>query len=523
MAPDELDELESGLDPTARFIVAYVRQENAKLREQLKENAEHLANVTEQLEDLKRRLFGKRSERIPTVEEELRRRVEPDELTVDGTPMPSDPEKRKKEKRRKARRASEPERKRKRKLRKGLPTLEKECVVTPEQLPEGYSLDDFRGLGEGKVLERIEHVREHLVIERFILQTLASKDGEHYITAAAPPGVVEGSHYGPGFYAHVAVSRCDDTMPFYGTAKALERAGCPIARSTLCAVFHRTSECLKAIYDEIKGTVRRSRYVNADETTQRILAKDECFKGWMWTILSRQAIVYHYSDRRNGDTAVELLGGTQGNLASDGYSAYSCLGERKATRRRSGCWGHGRRKFFEAIPKGVDNHENRELLDMIADLYRIEHEAEREGILRTPEHLELRQRKSKPIVRKIWRWVDARLGKHSPSSKMGKALSYATKQRERLEQFLYDPKLELDNNVAERALRIVALGRKRSLFSGSPEHAQNLAMLLTIVATCRLHAVNPNEYIRDMLIRVQSHPASRIGELMPWRWRPPDD
>ena len=149
MPPEELDELEKELEPTARFVIGFLREENAKLREQLKENAELIARLTEQLADLNRRLFGKRSERNPTVAEELRSRVDPDELTVDGAPMPTEPEERKKEKRRKARRASEPERKRKRTLRKGLPVIEKECKVTPDQLPQGYSLDDFRILGDG--------------------------------------------------------------------------------------------------------------------------------------------------------------------------------------------------------------------------------------------------------------------------------------------------------------------------------------------------------------------------------------
>jgi transposase len=126
------------------------------------------------------------------------------------------------------------------------------------------------------------------------------------------------------------------------------------------------------------------------------------------------------------------------------------------------------------------------------------------------------------LLKKIWRWVDARTGKHSPKSKMGAALTYATKQRDKLARFLHDPKLPLDNNAAERALRIVALGRKNSLFAGSAEHAQNLAVIQSIIATCRLHGVNPYDYIRHMLIALQSHPASRIGELMPWRWQPPD-
>ena len=171
----------------------------------------------------------------------------------------------------------------------------------------------------------------------------------------------------------------------------------------------------------------------------------------------------------------------------------------------------------------MKEHENREVLDLIADLYQVEHDATERGLEGTPEHLELRQSRSKLIVKKIWRWVDARAGKHSPDSKMGKALKYATKQRDKLEKFLSDPKLKLDNNRAERALRIVAQGRKRSLFAGSAEHAQNLAVLHSIVAACRMHGINPYEYIKDILIRIQTHPASRIEELMPWRRRPPNE
>jgi len=533
MAPESLDELEAKLDPWGQVIFRMLREENAEQKRQLEALSGQNASLTsqvgilveqvtrqgEQLEDLRRRLFGKRTEKLPTVAEELRHRVDPNELTVDGTPMPEEPVARATEKRRKSRMMAEPERKRKRSLRNNLPVILVDNAVTKEQLPEGYTLEDFRKLGDGKLVTRVEHVREHLVIQRFVLETLKSKDGEHIITAEGPPSVVDGGHYGPGLHAHVVVSRCDDIMPLYGSEKALERAGYPIARSVLCTMFHRTAEQLRPLYDEIRRVVRAGRYVHADETTQRVLNHDHCLKGWMWVIMSRQAIAYHYSDHRNSDTARALLGDTKGNLTIDGFSAYACLGQKDAKRERSGCWGHCRRKFLEAIPEGIKEHENRQVLEMIAELYKIEAEAEARGILGTQKHLELRQSKSARIVKAIWAWVDARSGKHSSKSKMGKALTYATKQRMPLERFLYDPKIGLDNNPAERSLRIVALGRKRSLFAGSSEHAQNLAVLHSIVATCRLHQVNPYEYIRDMLIRIQTHPASRIGELMPWRWK----
>lgn len=512
------DDLEGALDPVARLLVSHLRQENAELRAQLAKNGDLIASLTEQVEALNRRLFGKRSEKIPTVREELRQQITPGELTVDGEPMPEQPEARAKEKRRKARKASEPERQKRRRARKGIPTIVEVRNVQADGLPEGYSLDDFRVVGDGKVLHRVEHVAEHLVIQKYVLQTLASKDGLHVITAAAPPGVVDGGHYGPGLHAHVAVSRGDDSIPLYRSEKALARAGYPIARSTLCALFHRTAEQLRPLYEEMRNVVRASRYVHADETGQPVLDKDECARGWMWVMLSRMAVVYHYSDSRDGATAEGLLGGTSGNLTIDGYAAYNGLSDKAASRLRSGCWGHCRRKFFEAIPADSADHENRELLALITELYRVEDEARSRGIEGTTDHLELRQRKSAPLVKRIWRWVEAHDGKHSPKSKMGSALTYATKQRDKLSQFLYDAKLPLDNNAAERALRIVALGRKNSLFAGSAEHAQNLAIIQSIIATCRIHAVNPYDYIRHMLIEIQSHAASRIAELMPWRW-----
>jgi transposase len=528
MTLEELEKLEATLEPTARMVIAFLREHNAQLCKQLEASTEQnrlqteqIAKLTEQLLDMKRRLFGNRSEKLQTVGEQLRTRIDPEELTVDGTPMPTEPEARAKEKRRKARKAGESERQRKRGLRKGIPVVIEHKTVTPEQLPDGYTLDDFRKLGEGKTLQRVEHVREHLIIQQFVWETLVSKDGSKIITAEPPPSVIDGGHYGPGLHAHIAVSRCDDIMPLYGSEKALERAGFPVARSTLCSIFHRSAEQLRPIYAELCRVVRKGRYVNADETGQRVLDKEHCLKGWMWVMLSQQAIAYYYSDSRGSSTAKELLGGTSGNLTIDGYSAYNCPSDKDAKRNRSGCWGHTRRKFFEVIPEGMKEHENREVLDLIGDLYQIERDAAERGVVGTREHLELRQSRSKPIVKKIWRWVDARVGKHSPESKMGKALKYATKQRDKLEQFLCDPKLELDNNRAERALRIVALGRKRSLFAGSSEHAQNLAVLHSIVATCRMHSVNAYEYIKDMLVRTQTHPASRIDELMPWRWGPP--
>ena len=503
-----------------------MRQSNDDLKamlaerdEQVARQNEQLARMTEQLDEMKRMLFGKRSEKLPPLASEVRRVVEADERTVDGNPMPEADEDRKRERRRKARKKSEPARKKKRGLRKNLPVVKETVAVTPEQLPAGKSLDDFRPVGDGEVIRRIEHVREHLVVVVYHMQSLASKDGSQVIKAEAPTQVADGGHYGPSVYAHVTVSKCVDSLPLHRIAKMMERAGCPIARSTLCTLFHRGAELLAPIDDRLRHIARHDPYVPADEPTLRVQADGQCLKGWIWVVLCKQVIAYVFDESRSGKVAQRLLGGTTGDLITDGYSGYTKVTDVEG-RTRVGCWSHARRKFFEAMSSVP---EAKEVLDLIVELYRLEHLAAEREILGTEAHGLLRDTDSRAALANIDAWVDARKGAYPPKSKMGSALGYAIKQRAALSRFIEDPKLPLDNNVAERALRILALGRKNFLFAGHVEGAQNLAVLQTIVATCAVHSVDPYEYIKDMLIRIQSHPASRIDELLPWNWKPPPE
>ncbi len=226
-----------------------------------------------------------------------------------------------------------------------------------------------------------------------------------------------------------------------------------------------------------------------------------------------------FDESRKGAVADGLLAGTEGFLVIDGYAGYNgVVGD--SGRIRVGCWAHARRRFWEAMNTVP---EARELLDLIVELYRVEHRAAEKDILGTDAHDLLRKTESKPILEKIQAWVDERVDVFPPRSKMGKALKYASNQRSSLRRFLDDPKLPLDNNFAERGLRAIALGRKNFLFAGHVQGAQNLAVLQSIVATCTLHDVNPYEYIKNLLIRVQDHPAADIDELLPWNWKPPPE
>lgn len=125
----------------------------------------------------------------------------------------------------------------------------------------------------------------------------------------------------------------------------------------------------------------------------------------------------------------------------------------------------------------------------------------------------MRRERSAIIVARIGEWL-----RQPPKSRFGAALRYAGRQWVALTRFLSDPLLPLDNNIAERALRIAALGRKNFLFVGHDEAGEHLADLYTLVSTCELNRINPFRYLRDVLIRVQTHPQSRLDELLPQNW-----
>jgi transposase len=515
------EELEKQLDPGTRIVVALLRKNNEELLATIKAQ-------TEQIAELRHMIFGRKSEKMPSMESEVRRKVAEEELFGDEEGQPSnddvESEEEKKAKRRKRARAkSETKRKSKRKLKKNLPVIREQVVVTADQLPEGYTLEDFREVApnaDSNIVRRVDHVREHLVMSEYVLQTLASKDNEFIITAPAPQGVVEGGHYGPGVYADVVVNKCADSLPLYRIEQRHERAGFPVSRSTLCSLFHRTANILEPVYKLLLELAKKDPYVNADETRLPVQKKGGCKNDWIWTLVTQDVIAYYFSESRSSETPKFLLDGTTGFLQIDGYSGYNAVCEENG-RTRVGCMSHARRMFFKARK----HHDNaQEMLDWVLELYMVEYLAAEREVLGTPEHLFLRQSESSRILKEMKEWLDENKPLHPPKTQMGKAIGYANNQWESLCEFTKDPKLRLDNNVSENALRIIALGRKNYLFAGHEEGGQNLAILQTIIATCKLHNVNPYDYIKDVIIKLQLPETKGVEPLLPQNWAngPPD-
>jgi transposase len=258
-----------------------------------------------------------------------------------------------------------------------------------------------------------------------------------------------------------------------------------------------------------------SDYVRADETPQRVLAKGKTRRAYVWTFRTENLVAYVHAHGRGGETPRQVLGGTSGYLQVDGYTGYNSV-TLPDGRVRVGCWAHVRRKFHDALTTAP---EARKALELILDLYRIEAQVEADGVVGTDEHFRRRATESAAVLTQLWRWMDEELPKHLPKGPLGEAIRYAQGQRTALCRFVEDARLELDNNASERALRGVALGRKNYLFVGNDEAGENLAGLMSLLATCEANGVNPEQYLADVLIRVNDHPAAALDDLLPHRWR----
>lgn len=466
---------------------------------ELAEQRAKLETLMGAMQALKRRVLGPKSEKMPPIEGELQR------------------EKRSKEDAEARRLQALAKRRANAALRE---TLREQTVIhhVPEADKKCTSCGKVaaRPVGDGKTTVMFEYVPGYFVRQKHVQEKVACTCGAFIATAEPPRKPFEGGRYGAGFVAHLIVMKCADSLPLHRLAKQYQRLGIPMSRSTITDQFHAAATKLAPLSQRLVNLVAQSDIVQADETS--LLMQRPHKRGFIWTFLADGLIAYRFSPDRSGETPREVLGGTLGTLVVDAYTGYNRVTDVEG-RSRSSCLAHVRRRFFDALKTAPV--EARRALELILDVYRVEHEAKEKGIVRTADHLALRQTRGRAAMDAFTSWLASEKDRHPPKSPLGQAISYATNRGETLTRFLDDVRIPLDNNASESALRVVALGRKNFLFVGGPETGQNLAGLYSLVSTCEAHDVDPIEYLRDVLLRVDTHPASRIDEILPHRWQPP--
>lgn len=435
-----------------------------------------LARMQQELAALTRRVLGPKSEKMPSMEKELR----------DGKPADRGLAKKKRRERRAARA----------KLTKV--TTVHEVAAADRHCPE-CSSEKLSAMPSRKSTV-YEYVPAHFIAHEHVRQVLRCECGV-LVTANGADKWWDKSQYGASFVAHLVTAKCADSIPLYRLEKEYQRIGVPVARSTMTDLFLRAADVLEPLYGRLLELIRHSPLVHADETAKKVQAEGKCKSGYMWnfrTAAPDPLIAYVFAPDRSNETPKRVLGGTSGELMADGYAGYNVVSDIDG-RRRSACYAHVRRYFFDAMPTAP---EARQVLDIIRELYRVEREAQVAGILGTTAHLELRKTKSAPVREKLKNWLLTTQALHPPKSPLGEAIRYTMNRWDELGHFLEDARIPLDNNPSESALRRVALGRKNFLFVGNDVAGTKLAGLYSLVATCEANGVNPLAYIEDVLTRV---------------------
>lgn len=486
-----------------RQLIAELEQ---RLAEQDAAHAARAAGLEAEVRRLERELLGPKTEklRVPPVERDL------------GTGEPSEAEI--------ARRREEIAKKRRaRALARSEMLTEEVTHAVPDEAKRCPKCNGTRfGHLDFEKSTTYEYVPGHFVRRVHRREKLACACGQCILVAPVPPKLVAGGQYGFGFAAFLIVEKCADSIPIHRIERRFERLGIPISRATMNDVLHAAAEHAAPLIARLRARIADLGLVLADETSMRL--QDRKKRGFMWVFHGRdensggELVLYIFATDRSGETPAQLLGGTQGILVVDGYTGYNNVTD-PAGRARGGCWCHLRRKLFEARTAVGDDANIG--IAKIRPLFRVEHEATALEIVGTPDHLELRQERSRPVVDDFFTWATALRPKLLPKSPLGVALGYAINQRERLELFLTDARIPIHNNASERRLRVVALGRKNYLFVGHPRAGRNIAGLYSLVGSCIANKVEPTEYLTDVLPRIATASTdTELDLLLPDRWVP---
>ena len=379
-----------------------------------------------------------------------------------------------------------------------------------------------RKIGE-EISEVLEYLPASLVVHEHHREKWGCPDGCCKIAIAPPaPRPVDKGLCGFGLMAFILTSKYADHLPLNRQVGMLTRQGVVLGTSTLSDWVAQGAAQLEPIVEAMARQLRQAPAIHTDDTgiPVRMPDRKHCRKSHLWIYQSLEEhgeaghCVFVYTPTREGSGPKAVLGGYTGKVIADAFSGFDQLfGEGGAT--EVGCWAHTRRKFYDA--KSFARADAAEALALIKKLYRIERKADQRK-MSMDQRLELRQRDSKPIVEEFRQYLERVRPHYPPSSPLGKAITYATNQWPALNTFLDFGLLPMDNNAAERALRAPVVGRKNWMFAGSEDGARRAATLFSLVASCRLHGIDPWAYFDDVLCRVQTHPARRVGELTPKAW-----
>ena len=364
-------------------------------------------------------------------------------------------------------------------------------------------------IGE-EVSEKLDIIPQKIQVIRTIRPKYACRacegvedEGPTVKIASMPPQIIPQGIVTPGLLAYILTNKFEDGLPFYRQQKMFDRLGVDISRGVMSAWALRAAEASIPLIELVHNHIRSGPLINMDESPVQVLlepGRKNTSKSFMWVARGgppgQPAVLFHYDPGRGGRVAQELVGDFKGYLQTDGYAGYNALGARDGL-THVGCLAHVRRKFMAVLKGSSSKHKAgtaSTVVNLIGKLYHLEKQADEQS-LDLEGIKNLRQERAKPIMDKIKAILDERVETTPPKSLLGKAVTYALGQWDRLTVYLEDGLLGPDNNPAENAIRPFAVGRKNWLFSGSPSGAKASAAIYSLIESAKANGLNPYEYL----------------------------
>lgn len=481
-----------------------------------------------QLAALRRRTFGQRSEKLARAADQLELQIEDLEQHQAEQTAPEAAAARPA-----ATLEGEPAGGRNRPIRKPLPG---HLPRAAEDLTPPYAAcpscgGTLRRIGED-VSEVLEMVPARLQVRRYVRPVMACRCCGDVSQAAPPPLPIPKSAAGASLLADIALAKYDDHLPAYRQAERFAREGVALARSTLTEWLGRTAALLAPLAERIAAHTRAAPKLHADDTPVPVLApgagKTKTGRLWVYVRDDRAsgdaappAVLYRYSPDRKGEHPQRHLAGWTGALQADGYAGFNALyaatGADPPAITEVACWAHVRRKFFE-VAQAHQGPAAREVLERIARLYAVEDRVRGQP---PDRRIAARRAEAAPEIAALRHHLETLLGRVSGKSALAEAIRYALARWPALTRYLADGRLEIDNNIAERALRAVAIGRKNWLFAGSDGGGAAAAVFYTLIETAKANGHNPRLWLTRALETLgRDRDLTDLDALLPWAMPP---
>jgi transposase len=463
-----------------------------------------------QIARFKRMQFGRKSEKLDRKIEQLETRLE-DLVAEEGAAEQKQPV------------SAAIVRPRQKSVRQPLPEHlpREDHIIEPEEQACPECGGNLKPLGED-VSEQLEIIDAAFKVIRHVRRKKACACCDCIVQAPAPSRPILRGYAGPGLLANIAVGKFADHQPLYRQSVIHARKGVELDPSTTGRWMGACGALVHPLVEALRRYVTAPGKVHTDDTPMPVLApgNGQTKTGRLWVYVrddrnsgstAPPAVWFAYSANRQGQHPQSHLAGFKGVLQADAFAGYNDLFTNGQV-KEAACMAHARRKIHDLhVRKATPT--TTEALRRIGELYAIEAQIRGQP---PDERKRIRQQQAKPLLNDLDIWLRQRLLTLSTQSDTTKAINYALNQWQALVYYCDDGTAEIDNNIAENALRGVCLGRKNFLFLGADSGGERAAAMYSLIGSARLNRIDPEAYLRYVFTHIADLPINRVDELLPW-------